>query len=588
MEEKFRRGPNPLEFPQIGDEWIPGYLRFRPGDENRFWMIDVMHMPQPMRPLEYGTIHFVTFYGINYAFALFTPPTSYSNMWRTLNGWHYFSPMAVTDPEEIKQRAANFMEKIGYHFANWEKIWTEAQKNMTEWLDWFETFNYEKDPDLSDPEQMHHLYGYFDGIIDRMCKISLHHWIGLITTQSQVVMYRALAKELVPGTTDADCDDMLQGFGNKIMETDVAFWKLGELAYSLGVGEIVKDAPLDEVLSRLQKTDNGKKWLEELKKEVLEYGMRHVGGCVAIAAPSWPEDLTYPISFIRGPMDKKQRGQKLIPKEELVAKREKAVKGFRAKIRSEEDKKKFDDALALMQRLYPWIEDHDFFVEGRMNTLVHLKMVELGRRLVTEKYIDEPNDIFYLLVSEVRELFDELMLKHAQGRHYNLINVRPLIKKRKEDFQKQSEWSYPTVLGVIPKEAPTEPVAVLIYGATPENIERAMASAEKVEQVTEFNGLPGSAGVCEGIARVVIEARDIKEVMPGEILICPFTNPLWNPVFTKIKGVVTDTGGSLCHTVIIAREYGIPAVCGTGYGTKVIKTGDKIRVDGTKGLITKL
>jgi pyruvate,water dikinase len=215
-------------------------------------------------------------------------------------------------------------------------------------------------------------------------------------------------------------------------------------------------------------------------------------------------------------------------------------------------------------------------------------MVELGRRFVSEKYIDEPNDIFYLLVSEIKELFDELVFKHTQGRSHNLVDLRPTIRKRKEDFQKQSEWNYPTVLGVIPKEAPTEPVAVLIYGATPENIERAMASAERVKQVTEFNGLPGSAGICEGIARIVIEARDIKEVMPGEILVCPFTNPLWNPVFTKIRGVVTDTGGSLCHTVIIAREYGIPAVCGTGYGTKVIKTGDKIRVDGTRGLITKL
>jgi len=79
--------------------------------------------------------------------------------------------------------------------------------------------------------------------------------------------------------------------------------------------------------------------------------------------------------------------------------------------------------------------------------------------------------------------------------------------------------------------------------------------------------------------------EQIWEVEPGEILVCPATNPAWTPVFTKIKAVVTDIGGLTSHAAIVSREYGIPAVTGTGIATSVIKTGDIIKVDGDKGIV---
>jgi pyruvate,water dikinase len=80
----------------------------------------------------------------------------------------------------------------------------------------------------------------------------------------------------------------------------------------------------------------------------------------------------------------------------------------------------------------------------------------------------------------------------------------------------------------------------------------------------------------------------LKEVLPGEILVCGSTNPMWNAVFGKVKGVVTDTGGLLAHAGVICREYGLPAVVGTAIATQVIRTGDKIRVDGSQGVVTKI
>jgi pyruvate,water dikinase len=94
--------------------------------------------------------------------------------------------------------------------------------------------------------------------------------------------------------------------------------------------------------------------------------------------------------------------------------------------------------------------------------------------------------------------------------------------------------------------------------------------------------------VVEGIARVLKSANDIGQIREGDILVCPVTNPSWGPVFGKIKAAVSDIGGTMSHAAIVAREYGMPAVVGTGQATKRITTGPKLRVDGNRGIVTIL
>jgi pyruvate,water dikinase len=303
---------------------------------------------------------------------------------------------------------------------------------------------------------------------------------------------------------------------------------------------------------------------------------------------SWLEDLNYPISFVHGFIEKMEKGERLVPKKELVAEREKIIRDFRAKIENKEDKRKFDENLSLIQRMYPWYEDHNFLYEGKIGTGVHLKIIELGRRLVKEGYLDDPYDIGYLLLHELRQLLFELMNKRLEFRTQNLMDARPIVKERKKIRQEQAKWQPPVVLGLKPVVAPENPVAVFVYGALPEIIDRAFAEVEKPEDVMEITGLAASPGVVEGIARVILDVKQLKEVMAGEILVCGSTNPMWNSVFGKVKGVVTDTGGLLAHAGVICREYGLPSVVGSAIATKVIKTGDRLRVDGTKGIVTKI
>jgi pyruvate, water dikinase len=101
-------------------------------------------------------------------------------------------------------------------------------------------------------------------------------------------------------------------------------------------------------------------------------------------------------------------------------------------------------------------------------------------------------------------------------------------------------------------------------------------------------GMAAAPGVVEGIARVLRSPDQLSELKKGEILVTPVTAPSWAPVFGKIGGAVTDIGGMMSHAAIVCREYGLPAVTGTGNASSKIKTGQRLRVDGNTGTVTIL
>ncbi|HSK22564.1 MAG TPA: PEP-utilizing enzyme [Egicoccus sp.] len=100
-----------------------------------------------------------------------------------------------------------------------------------------------------------------------------------------------------------------------------------------------------------------------------------------------------------------------------------------------------------------------------------------------------------------------------------------------------------------------------------------------------LTGTPGSAGKATGPARIVRGPDDFAPVHPGDILVCPFTDPAWTPLLRIVGGVVTETGGALSHAAIVAREQRIPAVLGVTGATSRIRDGSVVTVDGTAGTV---
>jgi pyruvate,water dikinase len=109
---------------------------------------------------------------------------------------------------------------------------------------------------------------------------------------------------------------------------------------------------------------------------------------------------------------------------------------------------------------------------------------------------------------------------------------------------------------------------------------------DAVEESAELlAGLAVSPGVVTGPARVILTVSTDGQVLPGEILVAPFTDPGWTPYFLPAAAIVMDQGGLLSHGSIVAREYGIPAVVNVGPATRIIHTGQTIQVDGNSGVV---
>jgi len=102
-----------------------------------------------------------------------------------------------------------------------------------------------------------------------------------------------------------------------------------------------------------------------------------------------------------------------------------------------------------------------------------------------------------------------------------------------------------------------------------------------------LKGTSGSPGVARGPARIVQDITEFGKLRAGDVLVAPVTNPSWTPLFQRAVAVVVDTGGAASHAAIVAREYGIPAVMATMNGTKELKDGQWVHVDGSRGLVLK-
>jgi pyruvate,water dikinase len=136
-----------------------------------------------------------------------------------------------------------------------------------------------------------------------------------------------------------------------------------------------------------------------------------------------------------------------------------------------------------------------------------------------------------------------------------------------------------------PPAVVTEPFTIMLYGITSEAVSSWLHAGANAGHL---GGMAASPGVVEGMARVVSGAEDLGAVQEGEILVTRITAPSWGPIFGRIAAAVTDIGGMMSHAAIVCREYGLPAVTGTGSATTSIHTGQRLRVDGNAGTVTIL
>jgi phosphoenolpyruvate synthase/pyruvate phosphate dikinase len=226
--------------------------------------------------------------------------------------------------------------------------------------------------------------------------------------------------------------------------------------------------------------------------------------------------------------------------------------------------------LKLFRKLVTWVQTGVPLREEGLADLglgyPHLRqmLLELGRRLVEAGVIGRPNDIFWLYEEEAQRTAEAL----DQGKAHDTLE--DAIDQRQATWRTQKRVTPPPVL------PPKSKWMGLDLGT--------FAPAEQGDQNEDvIRGAGTSPGRVTGTARVLHGSEDFDKMQPGDILVAMITTPAWTPLFVRAAAVVTDVGGQLSHGSIVAREYGIPAVMGTGVATKRIRSGQTITVDGTTG-----
>ena len=380
---------------------------------------------------------------------------------------------------------------------------------------------------------------------------------------------------------------MIAGFDTTMMRPDDELKALAAKAIELEVdGAFVEGRAADEILEELWSSEAGREWIADLEARKHPWFMMSTGDGFYHHHRAWADDPRLPFTAMIGYVAQLRAGQDLgRPRERLLAERERIADEYRDLLATDEERAQFTEMLGLCRHVFPHAESHKFFIEHWGTSLFFNAIRKVGAVLAENGFFPEADDIFYLNIHEVHEALSDVGLAWAGGAAGRGTVYWPQrVERRKEILATLSEWVPPPALGVVP-EVINDPTVQLLWGVTAERL-RAWALGAGDEG--GVHGYAASPGVAEGLARVVRDVNEIGSVQQGEVLVCSVTAPSWAPVFPKIAAAVSDIGGMMSHAAIIAREYGLPAVVGTGHATKQIKTGDRIRVDGDTGTVTIL
>ncbi len=265
--------------------------------------------------------------------------------------------------------------------------------------------------------------------------------------------------------------------------------------------------------------------------------------------------------------------------DEVERRRKAAIERARSRLagRSGADRDRFEDALAVASRVYPTREDSGLWGGSHPAGLVRRTVVEIGRRLARAGQLEKPDDVVMLDVDTVRAAI------RGGARDF-----RPAVSRARAHRAWVRAHPGPLFYGPPPGAMPD----VRGLPAAARRMNEAMMWVQEQQRADgpasgehRLRGAAGSPGQHSGPVRVVRAFDGFDRVQPGEVLVCPATDPSWSVLFATIGAVVTEAGGALSHSAIVAREHGIPAVLGIDDATRVLRDGEIVAVDGTAGTV---
>ena len=594
-----KRFPNPFEIegPEGSEGWrdlYPYSLSFgearREYEENRFWFWDSMHWGTALTPWDahFFEVAIATLSQMNSRHYRI-PPADGIDI-RVLYGYAYLSPVGV-DPDKIGARVPQFMERAGHYFANWDDLYQSWLVKVKGSIAEIETLDFSPLPEMEELSIItegvalgsgYRLLSDYHRFRDLIIQVWQYHFEFLNLGYAAYLDYFGFCKEAFPSIPDLGIAKMVAGVEVDLFRPNEELKILAKKAIDLGIARAFDD-PAHVDLSG----DAGAQFQAAWDEAADPWFNFTSGNGFYHFDEIWREHTEVPYAFIRDYIAKIEGGNDISrPIEAIRAERDRIVEEYRDLLDNDDDREAFDGKLGLARTVFPYVENHNFYIEHWTMSVVWRKVRELGATLAKEGLLDTADDLLFVRPDEVDSvLWDYYSNWAVNAPSSSKAHWAPTIERRREIHEKLKGWQAPKALGE-PPEVITEPFTIMLWGITTDSVSTWLGSDDDVEGV--ITGMAASPGVVEGFARLVFSPADVGTIEDGEILVAPITAPSWAPVFPKIRACVTDIGGMMSHAAIVCREYSVPAVTGTGFATDRIKTGDRIRVDGSSGTVTLL
>jgi pyruvate,water dikinase len=563
----------------LGDDSFP--IQWDSKTESQlFWIYDDLHIPQPVSPMFFDIGGW--WLTCDHMFRRFATPFAADWIAKKINGYVFTAAIPadsrlLADSTEYDSRYGtrvprdpNYPAKMGPYlnavlpvyatnFLTWwrERFRPEIERNFA-YLDGYEYAN------RSLPEIAIWLEDAID-MHDRHWKI---HWMLNFAQFSSTMALRGAVQE-IKGSVDEVLFGRLQSsVEDRNWDSIEALWKMKEEIKPVAeLRDAFKAETAAGVLTKLRATPAGSRFISErLDPWRDEFGYKAIWSHEFVF-PLWKENPGPIIEALRGYLESDYDYSKTITgvQKDLSSAKEELLDGVAGKAGTT-----LKGALELATNMSPLTPDHHFYIDQGTNARLRMVLVGIGDRLVEEGVVDDREDPIFLLYNELRQLLGDP----------KAFDARSLVSKRRDEREQAFEIRPPAWVGTATQVALDFPYAGL-WGF-PEKFHR------KIAATGEVRGLPASPGVVEGVARLVHSLEEFDQVRQGDILVCQMTNPAWVVLFTKIIGLVTDAGGATSHPAVVSREFGIPAVVGTSVATQRIKTGDRVRVNGSTGVVEML
>ena len=570
----------------LGDDTFP--IEWKNETEQKlFWVYDDLHCPHPLSPMfeDIGG----WWLSCDHMFRRFGTPFACDWVVKNVNGYLYtaavpaeagllvdsmeygarYGARTPLDPA-YKDSIGKYLDKVlpvyGLHFADWwrDRLVPEMQRNFV---------YLEEMLDRRDQMSLMELACLWEDAIDIHDRHWKIHWMLNFAQLSATLDLRA-QMEKIRGRIDEALLGRLQNSANdRNWDSIEALWKMKqEVKADSELASAFAAAKADQIITNLKGSERGRRFVSErVEPYQREYGWHAVWSHEFIF-PSVREQMEPVIELVRGYLEQEYDYPKTIAaaKADIDSAAAEIMAGLEGDARHEMQR-----ALDNNLRMAPLTPDHHFYIDQGANAHMRLVLIAVGRKLVEMGMLDTPDDVIFFRYNELRVFMAEP----------DATTGRELVARRRAERERAYKFKPRDWVGTC---TPTQlAFPYLINWGFPDKFHRSQAAGVGTRPGV-VEGIAGSPGVVEGIARVVLVEDEFDKVQPGDILVCQMTNPAWVVLFTKIAALVTDAGGVSAHPAVLSREFGIPAVVGCSVGTSVIKSGDRIRVDGNKGVVEVL